>query len=123
MMIFSTAANAQSLNLYSDSVIVIESSTGRVIYEENADKLYPPASMTKMLTCILGIEYLSPSTELKISRNAASVEYSDLHLSEGDIISAHELLLGTMMVSDNGGAVAVAEAVGGSVENFVEMIT
>ena len=122
MIFFSCTAYAEKPVLYSDSVIVIESSTGRVIYEENADKIYPPASMTKMLTCVLGIEYLSPSTEIKISREAAAVEYSDLHLTAGDIISAHELLTGMMMVSDNGGAVAVAEAVGGNVENFVEMM-
>ena len=119
---FSLTAHAEKLNLYSDSVILIESTTGRVIYEENADKIYPPASMTKMLTCMLGIEYLSPSTEIKISHDAAAVEYSDLHLAEGDIISAHDLFLGTMLVSDNGGAVAIAQAVGGSVENFVEML-
>lgn len=117
-----TAHAAKPPVLYSDSAIVIESSTGRVVYELNADKIYPPASMTKMLTCALGIEYLSPSTEVKISREAAAVEYSDLHLAEGDIISAHELLLGMMLVSDNGGAVATAEAVGGTVPNFVEMM-
>lgn len=119
---FSFTAHAENLNLYADSAILIESSTGRVIYEKNADKLLPPASMTKMLTCVLGIEYLSPSTEIKISHEAAIAEYSDLHLSEGDIISAHDLFLGTMLVSDNGGAIAIAQAVGGSVENFVEMM-
>lgn len=122
MVGFSLTANAKELNLYADSAIVIETSTGRVIFEKNADKILPPASMTKMLTCMLGIEYLSPSTEIKISRNAAATEYSDLHLAEGDIISAQNLFLGTMLVSDNGGAVAIAEAVGGSVENFMEMM-
>ena len=119
---FSLTAYAENLNLYADSAIVIETSTGRVVYEKNADKILPPASMTKMLTCMLGIEYLSPSTEIKISHNAAAAEYSDLHLLEGDIISAEELFLGTMLVSDNGGAVAIAEAVGGNVKNFVEMM-
>ena len=108
--------------LYCDSAIVIESSTGRVIYEKNADKIYPPASMTKMLTCILAIENLSPATEIKISREVQNTEYSDLHLMEGDIISAEDLLTGMMLVSDNGGAVAVAEKVGGNVKNFVNMM-
>ena len=101
---------------------MIETSTGRVIYEKNADKIYPPASMTKMLTCILGIEYLSPETEIKIFPEAAAVEYSDLHLQAGDIISAHELFLGTMLVSDNGGAVAIAQAVAGNIPTFVDMM-
>lgn len=121
VLIFSCQVQAEPL-LYSDSVIVIESSTGRVIYEKNADKIYPPASMTKMLTCILGIEYLSPDTEIKISKEVAQTEYSDMHLQEGDIITAHELLLGMMLVSDNGGAIAVAEAVAGNVPTFVDMM-
>lgn len=122
--IFSVTVSAESEEpiLYSDSVIVIESSTGRVVYEKNADKIYPPASMTKMLTCILAIENLSPETEIKISRDVAAAEYSDLHLAEGDIISAHDLLLGTMLVSDNGGAIAAAETVGGDVKTFVDMM-
>ncbi len=120
-LIFSCQVQAEPL-LYSDSVIVIESSTGRVIYEKNADQIYPPASMTKMLTCILGIEHLPPGTEIKISKEVAQTEYSDLHLQEGDIITAHELLTGMMLVSDNGGAIAVAEAVAGNIPDFVEMM-
>lgn len=119
--IFSATVFAEPL-LYCDSAIVIESSTGRVIYEKNADKIFPPASMTKMLTCILAIENLSPVTEIKISKDVAAAEYSDLHLAEGDIIDAENLLTGMMLVSDNGGAIAVAEAVGGNVENFVEIM-
>lgn len=121
-LIFSCQVQAAEPLLYSDSVIVIETSTGRVIYEKNADKIYPPASMTKMLTCILGIEYLAPETEIKIFPEAAAVEYSDLHLQAGDIISAHELFLGTMLVSDNGGAVAIAQAVAGNIPTFVDMM-
>ena len=120
-LIFSVTVSAEPL-LYCDSAIVIESSTGRVIYEKNADKIYPPASMTKMLTCILALENLSPVAEIKISREVQNTEYSDLHLMEGDIISAEDLLTGMMLVSDNGGAVAVAEKVGGNVENFVRMM-
>lgn len=121
-LIFSCQVQAAEPILYSDSVIVIETSTGRVVYEENADAIYPPASMTKMLTCILGIEYLQPEIAVKISPEAAAVEYSDLHLNAGDVLTAHELLLGTMLVSDNGGAVAVAQAVSGNVPDFVDMM-
>lgn len=121
-LIFSVTAQAAGPILYSDSVIVIETSTGRVVYEKNSDAIYPPASMTKMLTCILGIQYLRPETEVKISAQAAAAEYSDLHLNAGDILTAHELLLGTMLVSDNGGAIAVAQAVAGNVPDFVNMM-
>lgn len=104
------------------SAILIESSTGRVIFEKNADEFRSPASMTKIMTCILGIENLSPTTEIKISSEAANTEFSDLHLQTGEIISADNLMLGTMLVSDNGGAVAIAQAVGGNISNFAKMM-
>lgn len=113
---------AEIPQLWADSAILIEASTGRVIFEKNADDVRPPASMTKMMTCILGIEYLQPTDQITISPDAATVEYSDLMLSAGNIISAKDLLLGTMLVSDNGGAVAIAQAVGGNIPNFAQMM-
>ena len=108
--------------LWADSAILIEATTGRVIFEKNADDVRPPASMTKMMTCILGIEYLSPADQITISPEAAATEYSDLMLQAGNIISAKDLLQGTMLVSDNGGAVAIAQAVGGNMPNFAQMM-
>lgn len=113
---------AEIPQLWADSAILIEASTGRVIFEKNADDVRPPASMTKMMTCILGIEYLQPTDQITISPDAATVEYSDLMLQAGNIISAKDLLLGTMLVSDNGGAVAIAQAVGGNIPNFAQMM-
>ena len=78
--------------------------------------------MTKMMTCILGIEYLQPTDQITISAEAAATEFSDLHLQAGNILSAKDLMQGTMLVSDNGGAVAIAQAVGGNVPNFAQMM-
>ena len=116
------AARGKNLELSADSAILIEATTGRVIYEKNADERRPPASMTKMMTCILGLEYLTPEDRVKVSQEAAYTEDSEMALQEGDIISAGELLRGVMLVSDNGGAVAVAEAVSGSVSDFSKLM-
>lgn len=115
-------ASAENLKLQADSAILIEATTGRVIYEKNADDIRPPASMTKMMTCILGIEYLTPDDRIKISQEAAFTEDSELQLQENDLISANDLLRGMMLVSDNGGAVAIAEAVSGNVANFSKLM-
>ena len=123
-LIFSATVQARekNLELWADSAILIEASTGRVIYEKNADERRPPASMTKMMTCILGLEYLTPEDQIKISQEAAYTEDSALALQENDLISASDLLRGVMLVSDNGGAVAVAEAVSGSVSKFSKVM-
>ena len=118
----SVQAAVKNLEITADSAILIEASTGRVIYEKDADRVRPPASMTKMMTCILGLENLFPDEKVEISRNAANTEYSELQLQEKDVISASELLRGLMLVSDNGGSVAIAEAVSGNVENFSNLM-
>ena len=55
------AAAPKEPTISADSAIVIEATTGRVIYEKNADVVRPPASMTKMMTCIVGLENLAPN--------------------------------------------------------------
>ena len=108
--------------LTADSAILVEATTGRVIYEKNADEVRPPASMTKMMTCILGLENLFPEEKIKISQKAAYTEDSELELQENDALLASELLRGMMLVSDNGGAVAIAEAISGDVKNFAVLM-
>ena len=116
------ALAAKEPTITATSAILVEASTGRVLYEKAADVVRAPASMTKMMTCILGLENLAPNEEVKISQAAADAPYSDLELMAGDVLSANELFMGMMLVSDNGGAVAVAQAVGGSVWEFAEMM-
>ena len=121
MTIFGTASAAAKLPVITaDSAIVVEASTGRVIYEKAADVRRPPASMTKMMTCILGLENLMPTEEIYISSSAAAADYPELELQTGDVLTAEELLRGMMLVSDNGGAIAIAQAVSGDVASFAD---
>ena len=116
------AAAPKEPTISADSAIVIEATTGRVIYEKNADVVRPPASMTKMMTCILGLENLAPNEEIRISQAAQDTAYPELDLMAGDVLSSNELLMGMMLVSDNGAAVALAQAVAGSVPAFAKMM-
>ena len=108
--------------IQADSAILIESGTGRVIYEKNADQVRPPASMTKMMTCILGLEQLPRNTLIPLSNAAIYAEDNSFKWAPGDVMQADELLLGMMMVSDNGAAIAVAQTVSGSVAQFAAMM-
>ena len=108
--------------ILAESAILIEATTGRVIYEKNADLQRPPASMTKMLTCELGLENIDSSTIIPISDNAAQTGEGYFFWTAGDTMLSDELILGTMIFSDNAGTVAIAEAVSGTVDKFLEMM-
>jgi len=123
-MIFlnATCAAANEPKILADSAILVEASTGRIIYEKNADTYREPASMTKMLTCIIALEELDPKEEIIMSREAVLAEDNTLDWSTGDSVSAKEMISAVMMVSENGGAIALAETVSGSVYQFADLM-
>ncbi len=107
-----------------EAAILVEASTGRVIYEKNADRLMYPASMTKMMTCLLALEqWKDLSAPVTIGSEAADTEGTDF--LQGDVLSMRELLMALMMESDNGAAVAVAESMTPShdVKDFAASMT
>ncbi len=106
------------------TAIVIEQTTGRVLYEKNADVKKYPASTTKMLTALLAIEASKDlNQKIKIPAEAAGVEGSSIYLKLGEEISMKDLLYGLMLRSGNDAAVAIANHIGkGKTENFVQMM-
>ena len=104
------------------SAILVEASTGRVIWEKNADEERSPASMTKIMTCLLALERLKPDTDIIISANAENTEDVYLGFSAGELFKAEEIEYGLMMLSDNGAAVALAEEMGGSLPGFAKLM-
>ncbi len=108
--------------ILADSAILIETSTGKVLYEKNADVRRPPASMTKIMTCVLGIENLKPTQEIKIDEEVAQTGDSYFYFQTNEVLSVEEIFKSMMLVSDNGAATAIAKAVGKSVPNFAKMM-
>lgn len=102
------AAAAES-DIQAEAAILIDADTGRVLWSKNGEERHYPASMTKMMTCLLGIQLMPPDAKVTISQAAASTEDLPLHIARGDVLTAEELMRGMMMVSDNGAAVAIAE--------------
>lgn len=115
-----TASAAEAPALTADAAILIDAGTGRVLYEKNADKREYPASMTKMMTCILALEKGNPLKTIAISANAANVESTELY--GGEWIHLGDLTYQMMLISDNGAATAIAEAIGGNVNHFASMM-
>ena len=109
-------------NVQADSAILINARNGAVIYEKNADTRRSPASLTKVMTCILGLEEKGTDSIFNISMAAAATEYSDLGMKGGEKIISGELMRGMMMESDNGAAVVVAQNVSGNILKFADLM-
>jgi len=105
------------------SAIVVDYDTGNVLWEKNPDKLTYPASTTKIMTAIVAIENIeNPSKKVRISKRASGTRYSPFILKEGDKVSLEDLLKAALISSHNGAAVALAESVSGSVNDFVGLM-
>ncbi len=112
-----------SIYVTADAAIVIDAETGKVLYGKNIHQRRPPASITKIMTTILGIELGKLDAKVKVSLRAASQEGSSIYLRSGEVLTLEELLYGVMLSSGNDASVAVAEHIGGSVEKFAELMT
>jgi D-alanyl-D-alanine carboxypeptidase len=102
--------------------IVWDASSGEEIGSSQADLQLPPASTTKMMTALLALEHGGLQDEFTVSRNATSARGFKIGLRAGETLTLAELLNAMMVRSANDAAVAVAEAVGGSVASFVELM-
>ncbi len=100
------------------SAVLIDSASGRVLYEHNAYEKLPMASTTKIMTGILACESGKLSESVKVSPFASGTEGSSLWLKIGEKLTLEELTYGLMLKSGNDAAVAIAEYLGGSVDAF-----
>ena len=107
-------------SVLAESAILINAQTGGVIFEKNADVRRAPASMTKMMTCILALEAKGLNAEFKVTQAAAATEDSYLEMKGGERLLSGELMREMMMESDNGAAVVVAQNVSGSILKFAD---
>nr|WP_329752689.1 D-alanyl-D-alanine carboxypeptidase family protein [Clostridium sp. CM74B_53] len=110
------------LLLNSRAAVLLDGDTGRILYGKNETEVLPMASTTKIMTCILALENAGPDTEVLISDRAASMPEVKLHVRKGERYCLRDLLYSMMLESHNDSAAAIAEAVGGSVENFADMM-
>jgi len=104
------------------AAIVIEASTGKVLYAKNPYARHYPASTTKILTLLVALEQGDLNDVVEVSPRAAATEGSSLGLAAGDRIRLGDLLWGMIMLSGNDAAVAVAEHIGGSVWGFARLM-
>ena len=127
LMTIPILVSAEDLASNATSAILMEYSTGKILFEKNANEELPMASMTKIMTLLLTMDAIeegriSYDDMVTISKNASSMGGSQMFLEENSQVKLEELIKGVSVASANDGAVALAEYVGGSVDNFVNLM-
>lgn len=122
-----TVSNENSLNLTCGSAILIEQSSGKVLYDHNSYEKLRPASVTKIMTILLIMEAidsgkLNYTDQIPCSENASSMGGSQIWLDTKETLSVDEMLKAICVVSANDCTVAMAEYLAGSEENFVNQM-
>ena len=112
----------EELQLYAQAAVLMDADSGRVLYGKNEQDVLPMASTTKIMTCILALEYGNPDDIVEASAYAASMPKVKLYVKQGERYRMGDLLYSLMLESHNDSAVVIAEAVGGSVEEFASMM-
>ena len=120
-------ADESEISVKSESGIIMEASTGKVLFEKEADTPKAPASMTKIMTMLLIMEAiddgrLSMDDQVNISKNASGMGGSQAYLEENTTSKVSTLLTAIAIGSANDASVAMAEKIGGTEENFVNMM-
>ena len=121
------AENETSLAPKAKSAIMIEATTGDIIFEKNADEKLPPASMTKIMSMLLIIESIEKGViawdeMVTVSENASGMGGSQILLETGEEMSVEDLFKGIAIASGNDAVVALAEKIAGTEEMFVDMM-
>jgi len=121
-MAFQVPAKAKAISLSAASAILIDSATGKVIYEKNADRKMPMASTTKIMTAICTLDNINSNVPIIVNSDAAGIEGSSIYLKAGERITIKELLCGMLLNSGNDAATALALEVGGSIDAFAKIM-
>lgn len=112
----------QDLSLYARAALLLDADNNRVLYEENGTQVMAMASTTKIMTCILALEYGNPDDLVTVSARAAAMPKVKCYLREGEQYRLGDLIYSMMLQSHNDTAAAIAEHIGGSIEGFAEMM-
>lgn len=124
---FVYAEDETSLAENAKSAIIMEASTGDILFEKNSYEKLPPASMTKIMTMLLIMENiengnLSWDDEVTASENASSMGGSQIFLEAGEVMSVKDMVKGIAIASGNDAAVAMAEKIAGTEKEFVKLM-
>lgn len=108
--------------LYAKAAVLMDADSGRILYAKNETNAMANASTTKILTCILALEYSQPDAVVEASARAASAPKVHLGMKAGQHFYMQDMLYALMLESYNDCAVVIAEHIAGSVEDFAVLM-
>lgn len=111
-----------NLKVSAPSALLVEYSTGKIVYAKHANTKFSSAPVAKVMTAILALDNKSGSTRITASQNAVSQEPAKLGMRRGETFTLRDLVYSILVTSHNDSAVALAEGVGGSESAFVSMM-
>lgn len=120
ILIFVHTVCAEEPTVAAKAAVLMDMDSGRVLWGKNEHEPMSMASTTKIMTAIIALERADVNATVTVSKNATLAPHVKMHLSEGEEIRLYDLLLAMMLQSYNDSAVAVAEYVCGSVEEFCD---
>lgn len=118
--IYASAGSAPEIS--AKGAVLIDGESREIIFGKNAYSRMKPASTTKILTGIIALEKIKSDECITVSKNAAYTEGSSMYLKEGERIFAEDIVYGLMLNSGNDAAVAIAEHISGTEENFAKLM-
>lgn len=118
------AKDESGINVEAKSAILMEPTSGKVVYEKNPDEKFAPASVTKIMTMLLAMEAIDSgkinfSDKITCSENAKKMGGSTMLLDTGEVRTVEEIIKGIAIASGNDAAVAMAEYLAGTEDSFV----
>ena len=115
-------AATEAPDIIAEAGILIDGTTGEILYTKNEHAQLEPASTTKMITCLLGLENLDLDETMVIDAETPYTEGSRVYLLEGEEIKTEDVFYALMLESANDAAVAIGNAVAGDKESFAAMM-
>ena len=122
LLLFCSARASEPFTVGAKGAVLIDGASGRVLFAPNADEMLPMASTTTIMTALLALENCELTESVTASKNAHGVPGTSIYLSEGETLTMEQMLYGLMLRSGNDAAVAIAEHIAGSVEDFAAMM-
>lgn len=110
------------LSYPSKGLVVMNTKTYEVLYEQNAHTPLPPASITKILTCLCAIKYMDLNDNVLITNEMLNVEGSKMYLKPYELINLKDILYGLMLVSGNDAAMAIALHYSPNINDFIDLM-
>lgn len=123
LLLFCPCANAsEAFTVAAKGAVLIDADSGRVLFAQNENEMFPMASTTKVMTALIALEHSALDETVTAGKNASGVEGTSLYLSVGEELSMEHMLYGLMLRSGNDASVAIAEHVAGSVSDFADLM-